>query len=155
MGTPLNPVRDVMRRTIQNLEFIERAKKTKANGPYEVTQLVNSFLGALAHPWERLKPALRKLPLEEAVKLGWPRVAREEAGDHEPESIGDLVGHMRHAFAHGHIRFNDDGRGNIESLSIQNIDPNTGVRKWGATIDVKDLRRLLTRFVAIAEDVNR
>jgi hypothetical protein len=33
-----------------NLEFIER--HAGAGGRYEVTQLVNSFLGALAHPYE-------------------------------------------------------------------------------------------------------
>ena len=32
-----------------NLDFIEQHKSD--DGPYEVTQLINSFLGALAHPF--------------------------------------------------------------------------------------------------------
>ena len=50
---PEDPVRDVMRRTMFNLRFIEEHQEQ--NGPFEVTQLVNSFLGALAHPWEHFR----------------------------------------------------------------------------------------------------
>ena len=45
---PTEPIRDVVRRTMANLQFIEG--HASARGSYEVTQLVNSFLGALAHP---------------------------------------------------------------------------------------------------------
>ena len=44
MGMPHDPVRDIMRRTMHNLKFVEA--RAGADGPYEVTQLVNSFLGA-------------------------------------------------------------------------------------------------------------
>ncbi|MCI0632058.1 MAG: hypothetical protein L0Y44_15540 [Phycisphaerales bacterium] len=37
---PEDPVRDIMRRTMFNLRLIEQQATT--NGPYEVTQLVNS-----------------------------------------------------------------------------------------------------------------
>ena len=47
---PHEPTRDMMRRTMKNLEFIE--SHAKIYGLFEVTQLVNSFLSALAHPWE-------------------------------------------------------------------------------------------------------
>ncbi len=47
---PNEPLRDVMRRTMKNLEFVERS--ATPTGPFEVTQLINSFIGALAHPWE-------------------------------------------------------------------------------------------------------
>jgi hypothetical protein len=59
---PHEPLRDVMHRTMHNLKFIE-AQKTP-HGPYEVTQLLNSFLGALAHPWEIYQSELcnRSLP---------------------------------------------------------------------------------------------
>jgi hypothetical protein len=38
---------------MQNLKFIEEHKRR--DGPYEVTQLLNSFLGALAFPWEEYR----------------------------------------------------------------------------------------------------
>jgi hypothetical protein len=48
---PFEEVKDLMKRTMFNLRFVEEHKAR--NGPYEVTQLINSFLGAMAHPWER------------------------------------------------------------------------------------------------------
>jgi len=53
-----------MRRTMANLEFVEA--HSGPNGPYEATQLIDSFLGALAHPWETMGDDLPKLPLREA-----------------------------------------------------------------------------------------
>jgi hypothetical protein len=69
---PHEPVRDVMRRTMQNLQFVETHKDP--NGPYEVTQLLNSFLGALAHPWEKYQVELCSKSLSEAAKIGWPDI---------------------------------------------------------------------------------
>jgi hypothetical protein len=73
---PTEPLRDIMRRTIANLEFIER--KATPSGPFEVTQLVNSYLGALAHPWERLRVELNEMPLGSA---GWPAIRKERDSD--------------------------------------------------------------------------
>ena len=38
------------------------------DGPFEVTQLINSFLGALAHPWESLKSELNEITIDEAAR---------------------------------------------------------------------------------------
>jgi hypothetical protein len=74
---PTEPIRDVVRRTMANLQFIEG--HASARGSYEVTQLVNSFLGALAHPYEASKPSLMALPTSEAAQRGWPAIAKERA----------------------------------------------------------------------------
>jgi hypothetical protein len=71
---PREPVRDMMRRTMQNLQFVEAHKGP--NGPYEVTQLLNSFLGALAHSWEKYQAELCAKSLAEAAKVGWPDISR-------------------------------------------------------------------------------
>jgi hypothetical protein len=67
---PFEPLLDIMRRTMANLEFVEEHKS--ANGPFEVTQLLNSFLGALAHPWENLKGELNSISVVDAKREGWP-----------------------------------------------------------------------------------
>jgi hypothetical protein len=72
MGMPTQPVLDVMRRTMANLKFIEN--HSGPNGPYEVTQLINSFLGGLAHPWEAMCEDLNALPLSEVAERGWPKI---------------------------------------------------------------------------------
>ena len=42
------PLLDIMRRSMANLAFVEA--HAGPSGPYEVTQLINTFLGALTHP---------------------------------------------------------------------------------------------------------
>ena len=90
---PLEPVRDIMRRTMANLEFVEaRADK---DGPYEVTQLLNSLLGSIAHPWEHFRAELNQLPPSEAAARGWPAIKKERPSDIDPASLGQLVGSRR------------------------------------------------------------
>jgi len=61
MGMPTQPLLDIMRRSMANLAFVE--EHAGPSGPYEVTQLVNTFLGALAHPFEAMRDDLGVLPL--------------------------------------------------------------------------------------------
>jgi hypothetical protein len=79
MGMPTEPLLDIMRRSMANLTFVEA--NASPDGPYEVTQLVNTFLGALAHPFEAMRDDLRALPLAEAASRGWPTIANERPGD--------------------------------------------------------------------------
>jgi hypothetical protein len=72
---PHEPVLDMMRRTMANLAFIER--NATSGGPFEVTQLINSFLGALAHPWESLKHELNGMSLASATERGSPKLEKE------------------------------------------------------------------------------
>ena len=84
MGMPIEPLLDIMRRSKANLAFVEA--RAEPEGPYEVTQLVNTFLGALAHPFEAMRDDLMSLSLAEAAALlGWPNIDRERPTDSEPK----------------------------------------------------------------------
>jgi HEPN family protein len=148
MGMPTQPILDIMRRTISNLRFIEN--HSGPNGPYEVTQLINSFLGALAHPWEAMRDDLMALPLNEAEKLGWPHIAQGRASDVAPQSLGELIRYLRNSIAHGNIEFLPDGRGQIGALHLWNKD--RGRRTWGASISIDTTRCFLMAFVSLIED---
>jgi HEPN pEK499 p136 len=147
---PYEPVRDIMRRTMQNLKFVEAHAGT--DGPYEVTQLINSFLGALAHPWERYRHDLSTMPLADAYIAGWPAIAKEWQSDREPDSFGDLVRYMRNALSHGNVEFLPGASADISALRLWNID--RGRRTWGAVVRVADMRSFLLRFVAVAEELH-
>lgn len=82
---PLEKPRDMMRRTMFNLRFIEQHASDR-NGPYEVTQLINSFLGAMAHPWEEYLKSAEDLPWSAAE--GWPPLGKDLAGDEGPNHSG-------------------------------------------------------------------
>src|SRR5438876_2348403 len=98
---PRVPVGDLMRRTMENLAFVEA--HADPNGPFEVTQLVNSFLGALAHPWEKFTAELGKVSIAQAEADGWPRLTKEYATDRDPRDLGELLRLVRNGMAHGNI----------------------------------------------------
>jgi hypothetical protein len=152
MVMPSEPVRDIMRRTMANLAFVEN--NARPVGPFEVTQLINSFLGALAHPWEVLQSELMALPLSEATERGWPAISKERATDRDPSSLGDLVRLMRNSFAHGNIAFLPGATGEIKALRVWNTRPSSGQRTWGTIVTVDDARTFLVRFAELAEEIH-
>src|SRR4051812_3071089 len=121
MGAPTEPVLDIMRRSMANLEIVEA--HAGPSGPYEITQLVNTFLGALAHPFEAMRDDLLNLGVADAVSPGWPSIARERPTDREPSSVSDLIRLMRNGVAHGNIEFLSDGKGQILAIRLWNTDP--------------------------------
>lgn len=149
MGTPTEPLLDIMRRSMANLDFVEA--HAGPGGPYEVTQLINTFLGALAHPYEAMRDDLMTLPLAEAAALGWPRIDKERPSDSEPASLGDLIRLMRNGMAHGNLEYLSDGKGQIRALRVWNTHPRTGARTWVAVVPVAEMRRFLVLFVELVE----
>jgi len=146
---PYEPVLDVMRRTIKNLEFIER--HAAQGGPYEVTQPINSFLGALAHPWEQLSIDVGSISTAEAQMEGWPIPGKDRSSDTEMASLAELIRFMRNGAAHGNITLLPDGRGEIAALRIENKHRKR--RTGGIIITVADMRAFLRRFVAEVEKI--
>jgi hypothetical protein len=153
MGMPTEPLLDIMRRSMANLAFIEA--HAGPAGPYEVTQLINTFLGALAHPFEAMRGDLIALSLSDATVQGWPPITQERPTDREPSSLVDLIRLMRNGLAHGNITLLADGKGRIQSLRIWNTDPRTGARTWSAVVALQDMRRFLDRFVELIEQRHR
>lgn len=147
---PHEPVHDIMRRTMHNLKFVEERAGT--NGLYEVTQLINSFLGALAHPWEKYRDDLITMSLATAHNAGWPAIAKDKPTDRDPESLGCLVRLMRNALAHGNIEFLPSPSAEIGALRLWNTYRGRGT--WGAIVTVSDMRSFLKSFVALAEELH-
>src|SRR5579871_6775096 len=149
---PHQPILDIMRRTMANLEFIEQ--RAKPDGPFEVTQLINSFLGALAHPWEMLRNELNVTLIEQAERQGWPIPRAEQTTDQAPTTLGDLIRLMRNGIAHGNISFLAGGQDQIAALRVENRN-RQGRRTWGVIITPALMRRFLERFVALVEEIEK
>jgi hypothetical protein len=149
---PEQPVRDIMQRTMMNLEFIEAQPRDPRTGPFEVTQLVNSFLGALAHPWERHRDRFNDLPLEAAYAEGWPRGFDHQTHPETPvRSLGDLLRHVRNALAHGNVTFRGPARGDIETIELWSYNTYKKREEWRGSYSVRDLRDFLVCFVREVE----
>src|SRR2546421_556046 len=116
MVMPAVPVRDVMRRTIANYEFV----KAHAGDPdvFEVTQLVNSFLCALIHPWEhqRRQHYPWSLSLAAAGAQGWPLLTCSVG---QVSTLGELITVMRNALAHGRVEYLSSNGSDISGLRLQ------------------------------------
>lgn len=148
------PVRDLMDRTKANLDFIQQEYDGGNRDVWDVTQLVNSFLAALAHPWESWKQDRAEIPkmsLLEAEAQGWPKAEKDDERDEDPKNLGDLLRLMRNALAHGNIRFISDSQNNIGELRLWNEE--NGYRTWGTKMDVRTLRLFLDRIVMLAQQL--
>ncbi len=149
MGMPTERLLDIMRRSMANLKYVEA--HAGPSGPYEVTQLINTFLGALAHPFEAMREDLLSLPITEAQASGWPAIAVERPNSFQPSSVGDLIRLMRNGLAHGNIEFLSDGKGQIQAIRLWNTEPRTQRRTWAAIVTIQDMRALLASFVDLIE----
>ena len=149
---PAEITRDLMRRTIANLKYIE--EHATDNGPYEVTQLVNSFLGALVHPWEELTKGLDKTkPYPPFENWTWPSLTKDKDSDKTPKDFTEALRHIRNGLAHGHVEFKPGNNGEIKAIRIWDEDPKAKRRIWGTTLTVEHMRYLLERFIELAEQL--
>jgi hypothetical protein len=135
MNMPANPLpfRDIMQRTMANLKFIE--ERQRPDGPYEVTQLVNSFLGVLVHPWEKHEALLNEALDKNGCRCGFPTIQNKIGNVQTP--LKDIFNKLRDGMAHGNVKYNGSN-GEVESLTIWNIPiyinrvKNTDTRNWEA-----------------------
>jgi len=151
MGYTNYPKSDFIRRTIINLTFVDR-NQNRDGGPYEFTQLINSFLMAFIHPkalW------IKQFPEQPYPAMRWPVVTTIPIPGHEgrvPTNARELVVRIRDSIAHGNFEILTAGQGataDIDAVKLWNTpreDSTTVIWKTDE-ITVKDLRRILEAFV--------
>lgn len=126
--------------------------------PYEVTQLVNSFLGALVFPWEDVRTRGTtdepwNLSLEDVrTRYKFPDLTGSKSADTEPKDFRDMIRQLRNGFAHGNIEFYSDSRREIGHIEVWNFDPRLRARTWGAHMTVREMGQFLEAFHAFAKD---
>lgn len=170
MTSPEQQDIDLIRRTLDNLKYIEEHKGR--NGPWEVTQTVNSFLSIIAHPRERLldPEAIKWLTLTDSkvTSAGLPSFASSwEYDSEEPRTLAQLLRLLRNGIAHGNVDLLD-GRElevlrpeaeidaklthvDVAGIEIWNAD-NGKNRTWGTVLTVEELDQALRGFAKLALD---
>ncbi|MGN6369017.1 MAG: HEPN family nuclease [Phycisphaerae bacterium] len=149
MGYTEFPRRDLMTRTLENLDFVQKNKGER--GPYEFTQLINSFLIAFIQAksyW------IAKLPEFPFPAKGWPVVKSVPQQGHEkcvPTNARELVERIRHSLSHGNFSLWTSGGPNpqIDAVELWNV-PKEGSATvvWRSEkISVGDLEMILRAFV--------
>lgn len=144
MVMPKDRVRGLMERTQENLDFVQKHKTVK--GPYEVTQLVNSFLGAFVHPKEAWIDRIPETP----PPSDWPAIPTD-AGYAAPKHCRDLVRLIRNGMAHGNFDLLPDAGDpdEIGGLRIWNNNPKTCSKTWGTELAIADVEKLLRAFIKL------
>lgn len=150
MGYTNFPKKVFIERTLANLKFIDD-RKNRELGPYEFTQLINSFLLAFIHP---KKYWITDFPENPLPAEGW-NIKSIPVRGHEgcvPKTTRDLVVNIRHALAHGNFKILTTGEGpsaDIDFVELWNTpheDSETVI--WRTSpVSVDDLAGLL-RIVA-------
>jgi len=178
MSHPERVFRDLMHRTWKNLLFVEKlledqvavhgVQRVKKDGPYEVTQLINSFLGAFGLPRENEIPdKLTGFSIARA-EAEWDFPALEDIypdqtmfyrdGRELPKSemnLNDLCKFIRNSILHGNFEFGGhidaDGDTEISTITFWNERSNRErTRSWGTRTSIVELRQILSSFYSIS-----
>jgi len=140
----------IIERTMANLDCINAIKTLQATAgkvtaPYDVTQLVNSFLMTLLHNWDELKNGWPQLKQNGVM---WPKI--QSSKPNQPAQ--QCVGKIRNALAHGCFVFEGPEDGEIAALHLWICrPPDYKEVEWHAEISVSDMRQMLDCFVQLAE----
>lgn len=147
MGLPESHEQPVLRlvyRTIENYEFIDRNKTS--SGPFEVTQLINSFLAVVAHPWDQLldKDKLKQVGIESRrfKECGFPEFPSlpVEGTPSRADDAHELLRVLRNGLAHGNMQLLD--RKMLRSLRQMGPLPRVaerdiaGIKLWNRASDM-------------------
>jgi hypothetical protein len=157
-------------RTIQNLDFIDRNKGNY--GPFEVTQLINSFLAVLAHPWDQLldKNELEKIKLTSKTfrECGFPVFVDTRSSNQttSPDNACELLRRLRNGMAHGNIRLlsrkqlrqlRSSGtiprvsENEIAAIEVCDGPQGNGAFGWCTVVDVFEMRSTLDGMMRLCE----
>jgi hypothetical protein len=138
-----------MERTLHNLDYIKKRKGR--HGPFEITQLLNSFLGAFIHPKEAW---IKRLPIGPPPE-SWPAIPTDQ-GCEEPTGCRDLVRLVRNGMAHGNYDLLPDrmNPSEIGGVRLWNINK-AGERTWGTELTIVQVEALLRAFTSTMLELDR
>ncbi len=147
----------IVARTRKNLIYMRNARKTGAD-IHEVTHLLNSLLGLIVVPWEKLQMNILDDTFEGLERQGWPmpQVHMDEYPD-KTETLKVLVNHLRNAVAHGRFWFEGIEPHSPDSREPSNVqvvmtDGSKKVTKWKAEINGEDLYKFCNKFIQHIEN---
>ena len=126
-------------RTQKNLKAIECLKQ-KGGEVYEVTQLLNSMLGLLIFPKEKLYKKIQPKNWDMMVKEGWPLPSGDNA---KVSDLEELIRKMRNAVAHINIELVNDGN---EIIGIRFSSYHRKGQNWTGVYDIASLREFVNKL---------
>ncbi len=137
---------DFINRTLTNLTYIQQAEK-QGQEVYEVTQLVNSFLGLIILPQQYgdglimdtdICPILLK-DLQNAITTNTYKGKRKDP------TFNNILYHLRNALSHGKLDFRNEehnGKMQISSIEFSDNDIKNKNQKFIITLNIEQIEQL-------------
>ena len=141
-------IKDFVVRTNRNLEYIEE-KKENGDEVYEVTQLVNSFLGLIVFPKEKAGEQIRRISDIQTIIDDIEFEVRRNTYSYKRRDINlkNFLYHVRNAIAHGGIEFFHNNN-EIKSISFYDyrINKRRIVEEFNIVMDISQIRKFVKLF---------
>ena len=143
-------IKDFVVRTNRNLEYIEE-KKENGDEVYEVTQLVNSFLGLIVFPKEKAGEQIRRISDIQTIIDDIEFEVRRNTYSYKRRDINlkNFLYHIRNAIAHGGVEFFHDESNEIHSISFYDYIRNkrgTIRENFYIVMDISQIREFVKLF---------
>lgn len=140
-------IKDFVVRTNKNLEYIDN-KKENGDEVYEVTQLVNSFLGLIVFPKEKAGYKIRRISDDQHIIqiISSCIIENSYQGRYREINLTNLIYHFRNAIAHGGIEIISE---NNEITSIFFYDRMVEDRyrqEFKIVMDISQIREFVKLF---------
>ena len=164
-----HPVIQLMDRTIENLDYVYHHRNME--GLFEVTQLINSFLAVIAHPWDQLldRDKLEALSVSSQTfrDCRFPDALITEApGTQSPRSAGDTLRLLRNGIAHGNIELLSRSKlralrqtgplprvGEFEIAGIRIANKSRSNQEtWSIVLDIYEMRQALSAMRLLCQE---
>lgn len=133
--------------TLENLYYIETAEKNGEN-TYEVTQLINSFLGLIVFPQEQNEERVGRVSIDPKIiddlRLGVTE--NTYTGRHAEVNLQNLIYHFRNAISHGHVEPQADKDKEIFGLEFYDCNSYKKKEEFRIKVEISLLREFVRAF---------
>lgn len=134
-----------IQRTYHNLKHYEKERKEEIllkekNYQFEVTQILNSFLGLVALPQQQMESLIKEIDISNLKK-------NIKKGTQTPEEV---FRHLRNAIAHGHFLedMELDEQHSIQSITFRDYkckDHKKGDKNFEIVLSIKEILDLIKK----------
>jgi hypothetical protein len=139
--------KDFAARTLENLNYIETAEKN-GKTTYEVTQLINSFLGLIVFPQEQDEERVGRVSIDPKIidNLCSGVMENTYTDQYEEVNLQNLIYHFRNAISHGHIKPHADKDKKIFGLEFYDCNPYKKKEEFRIKVEISLLREFVRAF---------
>ncbi len=146
---------DFVERTRRNLQAARRLPSYGDDPFYDFTHLINSLLGLIVVPDQRMQDRLPPSTFDELQADGWGLDVLSET-EPGPSDLRALIHGMRNAVAHFRLEpLANEVTREIESVTLWNTNYAGTVRRWGVRFNLSELNSFVERLAAVLQTAIR